>query len=144
MQEVSNTSKCLAREATCHQCKNQGHYYQSVCRSVTNLVTIRTDSVNKEPFLGIIEIISTHSKDNRWMVELLLNGKPVQFQINTGADVTTISEEMFQTLDGVNLRYKSKSLHDPVKPGPANNAWTIHQHADISTVKHVSRDFHSS
>ena len=71
----------------------QGHY-QSLCISVTNLVTIQTDTINKEPFLGTIEIISTHSKDNQWMVELLLNGKPVQFKIDTCTDVTTISEEI--------------------------------------------------
>ena len=70
-----------------------GHY-QSVCRSVTNLATIQTDIVNEEPFLGTIEIISTHSKDNQWMVELLLNRHPVQFKIDTGADVTTIPEEI--------------------------------------------------
>ena len=62
-----------------------------MCRSATNLVTIRTDTVNDEPFLGTIEIIFTHSKDNQWMVELLLNGKPFQFKIDTGADVTAIS-----------------------------------------------------
>ena len=66
-----------------------------MCRSVTNLATIRTDTVNEELFLGTVEIISTYSKDNQWMVELLLNGKPVQFKIETGTDVTTISEEIF-------------------------------------------------
>ena len=64
-----------------------------MCRSVTNLATIRTDTVNKEPFLGTAKIISTHSKDNQWMIELLLNGKPVLFTIGTGADVTAVSEE---------------------------------------------------
>ena len=49
------------------------------------------------------------------MVESLLNGKPVQFKIDTGADVTAISEEIFQKLDGVNLRETSKSLYDPAK-----------------------------
>ena len=91
---VSNTSKCLAHEATCHKCKKQGHY-QSVCRSATNLATIRTDTVDEEPFLGTIKIISTHSKDIRWMVELLLNRKPVQFKTDTGADIIKISEEIF-------------------------------------------------
>ena len=91
---VSNTSNYLACEATCRKCKNEG-LYQSVCRSVTNLATIRTDTVNKELFLGTIEIISTHSKDNQWIIELLLNGKPVQFEfkIDTSADVTAVSEE---------------------------------------------------
>ena len=94
MYQVSNTFKCLAREATCCKCKKQGHY-QSVCRSVTNLATIQTDTVNKEPFLGAIEMISTHSKDNQWMIELLLNRKLVQFKIDTGTHVTIISEEIF-------------------------------------------------
>ena len=88
----SNTSKCLAHGAICCKCKKQDHY-QSVCRLITNLATVQTDTVNEEPFLGTIEIISTHSKDNQWMIELLLNGKPDQFKIDTGADVTAISEE---------------------------------------------------
>ena len=65
----------------------------SQCRSFTNLATLRTDTVNKELFLGTIKIISTHSKDNRWMVKLLLNGKPVQFKIDTGADVTQFQKK---------------------------------------------------
>ena len=56
-----------------------------MCRSITNLATIRTDVVNEEFFLGTIKIISTYSKDNQWMVELLLNRKSVQFKIDTGA-----------------------------------------------------------
>ena len=60
------------------------------------------------------------------MLELLLNVKPVQFKIDTGADVTAISEEIFYKLDGVNLRETSKSLHGPVKQAPAKNAWTIY------------------
>ena len=59
------------------------------------MATIQTDTVKKEAFLGTIEITSTHSKDNQWLIELLLNGKLVQFKIHTGADVTAISEEIF-------------------------------------------------
>ena len=74
---VSNTSK-WACEATCRKCQKQG-YYQSVCRSVINLATTQTDTVNQKHFIGTIEIISTYSKDNHWMIELLLQGKPFQF-----------------------------------------------------------------
>ena len=78
----------------CCKCKKQGQY-QSVSTSVTTLVTTQKDTVNEEPFLGTIDIISTHSKGNQSMVELLLNGKPVQFKIDTGADINAISEEIF-------------------------------------------------
>ena len=33
-------------------------------------------------------MISTYSKNNQWMVELLLNENLVQFKIDTDADVT--------------------------------------------------------
>ena len=56
-----------------------------MCRSITNLATIRTDAINEESFLGTIKTISTYSKDNQWMVELLLSRKPVQLKIDTGA-----------------------------------------------------------
>ena len=78
------------------------------------------------------------------MIELLLNGKPVQFNIDTGAYITTISEEYSRNWMESLLRETSKSLYGPAKQAPANNAWTIHWHADISTIKHVSRDFRSS
>ena len=51
--------------------------------------------MNEELFLGTIKIISTHSKDNQWMVELLLNGKAFQLKNDTGTDVTAISGEIF-------------------------------------------------
>ena len=49
------------------------------------------------------------------MVGLLLNGKPVWFKIDTGADVTVVSEEIFKKLDGVTLRDTNKSLQDLAK-----------------------------
>ena len=66
-----------------------------------------------------------HSKDKQWIVELLLNGKPVQFKIDTNADVTAISEAICQKLDGVTLMETSKYFYSPAKQAPANNAWTI-------------------
>ena len=71
-------------KATISQCVDQSQIWQQY-----------QQTLNEEPFLGTIEIISTHSKDNKWMIELLVNGKPVQFKIDTGADVSVISEEIF-------------------------------------------------
>ena len=79
-----------------------------MCRSVTNLATLRADTVNEEPFLGTIEIISTHSKDDQWMFELLLNGKPVQFKIDTSADVSAILEEIIILETGWNQFKRNK------------------------------------
>ena len=104
-------NQCPACEAKCHKCGKQGHY-QSMCRSATTLATVQTET---EPFLGTIKEISTHRNRDQWMVDLQLNGKPVQFKIDTGADVTAVSEEIFKKLDGVSLRQTDRSLHGPAK-----------------------------
>ena len=79
------------------------------------MATIRTGTVTEEPFLGTIEEISAHENRDQWMVELQLNGQPVQFKIDTGADVTAVSEEIFSKLQGVTLRKTNRSLHGPAK-----------------------------
>ena len=56
------------------------------------------------------------------MIELLLNGKEFQVKIDTGADITAITEEYSGNWMG--LRETGKSLHGPAKQ-PTNNAWTI-------------------
>ena len=89
---------CVPIQQDSKAANKKGCHYHSVCRSVTNLATIRTDTVNKEPFLCTIGTISIHSKDNQWMIELLLNGKPVQFKFDTGADISAISEEYSRNL----------------------------------------------
>ena len=44
------------------------------------------------------------------MVELLLNGSPIQFKIDTGADVSVLPESTFKQLRGVTLQQASQSL----------------------------------
>ena len=48
-----------------------------------------------------IEEISAHTHSDQWMVKLELNGVPIKFKIDTGADVTAVSEEIFNKLHGV-------------------------------------------
>ena len=68
------------------------------------------------------------------MIELLLNGKSFQVKIDIGAASRRNCNfrRIFWKLDGVTLRETGKTLHGPAKQPPANNAWTIHWHADIS------------
>jgi len=45
-----------------------------------------------------------------WIVKLLLNGSPVQFKINTGADVSVLPESTFKQVSGITLQKASRSL----------------------------------
>ena len=78
------------------------------------------------------------------MVKLLLNGKPVQFKIETGADVTAISKEIILETRWSQFKRKNKIPPWPSQASSTNNVWIIYWHADISTLKHMSRDCRSS
>ena len=45
----------------------------------------------QEAFLGLVQD-SEHA--NPWVVTLLVNGKPLEFKIDTGADVTVIPKSV--------------------------------------------------
>ena len=69
--QVSNTSKCMACEAACCKCKKQGHH-QSVCRSVTNLATIRMDTINEESVADVTAIFLS-ATDNTTNIRAFMN-----------------------------------------------------------------------
>jgi len=54
-----------------------------------------------DQFLGTLDVGT--SVTNTWEVTLLLNGLPVLFKINTGADVSAISQMTFKQLQGASL-----------------------------------------
>ena len=73
------------------KCKKQGHYI-SQCVNESQIWQ------QYEHIKSMRNPIPRHNRDNdlhtaRITNGLLLNGKPVQFKIDTGADITAISEE---------------------------------------------------
>ena len=64
-----------------------------------------------EVFLGDVE--GPPKKDNPWAVTLCLEGKPVTLTIDTGAEVTVISEEMWRAIDCPPLTQVMRSLTGP-------------------------------
>ena len=104
--------ECPASEATCPKCKKIGHY-------ATQCQTKNVRSIEEEDseisslddyFLGSIE---SDEKQRKWSVELMLGYTPVKFKIDTGADVTVISEEIYQRSGLEKLRKATKKLFGP-------------------------------
>ena len=60
------------------------------------------DIQQEEAFLGTVE--HSTGSTGKWEETLLVNGTPLEFKIDTGADVSVISESMFKRLQGVNLQ----------------------------------------
>jgi len=96
-----------AREAICHKCSKKGAF-QSLCRSK------KLDHLEAEPndqFFGTLEDQSTTTSP--WEVTLTVNGVPILFKIDTGADVSAISEKIFEQLPDVTLTSTDSHLSGP-------------------------------
>ena len=108
--------QCPAKEAICHQCGRKGHY-QSMCRTLPKQVCTVTSEVSNDPFLGVV---TTPNSCNLCNVTVLLNGNAVEFKLDTGADVSVISEEIFKTLEISSLHTTDTNL-----TGAGSSAWQV-------------------
>ena len=80
-------SNCPARNATCNKCGK----LEAVCRSSTRVKEVFSD--NSEALDAVyIRDLANHraGRYDSWLVTLQLNGQPVTFKLDTGADVTVI------------------------------------------------------
>ena len=62
-------------------------------------------------FLGALS--ATNGTCNAWMVTLKMSGRMVQFKLDTGAEVSAISDTTFRSFKGHRLIQPSKSLYGP-------------------------------
>ena len=99
---------CPAREANCRKCGKRGHY-QVVCRSTAKVSAIQ-EMIVPDAFLGAV---ATDNYDERWTIILQLNNKPVKFCIDTGADVSLISEQVWKKIGKPPLKPSDRNLKCP-------------------------------
>ena len=92
------TEVCPTRGKQCRNCNKTGHF-AAVCR------TKNTSEVRKNPedpsgdekfFLGAVS--SSGEYEEPWIIGLRINNKLIDFKIDTGTDITIITEEMFGSL----------------------------------------------
>ena len=105
--------QCPACEATCRKCGKKGHY-QVVCRSGKPISLITTNQ--GDAFIAAIhgQVPTVDAGDNPWVVTISINESPVEFKIDTGADVSVISESTYKALNReMSLMPASKSLTGP-------------------------------
>ena len=86
-----------------------------MCRSnrQADVAGVQESTEAEVPFLGAIG----SERRNPWEVTISLNKKPVKFQIDSGAEVTVVSDSMLRKLTGVNLKPTQRTLKGPTQ-GP--------------------------
>ena len=100
--------KCPAREAVCHRCKKKGHY-NSQCHTKMGANQHSVETSIDTAFLDVM----TGTKQSSWTANISLNSHPIQFKLDTGAEVTAISDKVFSSLCNAKLQKASKVLLGP-------------------------------
>ena len=86
---------CPARDATCHRCQRKGHY-SSQCRSRT--VAEVESSTEEESCMDTAYIDTLSQAAESWKVKLRVSGRVIEFKVDTGAEVTAVSDTAFGTM----------------------------------------------
>ena len=105
---------CPAKDATCHKCNRKGHY-QKTCWSASKVGEVYKESKfdgTGNAFLGAVRGVREDRQDP-WAVKVQLNGSPVIFHIDTGAEVTVISEQLHRKLNNASLSPATRTLKGP-------------------------------
>ena len=118
---------CPAKDSKCYRCGKTGHF-KNKCRSSVNDIRAKED---KEQFLGVIGQNSS-TREGPWMIELKMNKQPITFKIDTGADVTVISDKLHKKIRDGPLKPATRPLI-----GPSQNPLTVLGHF---VTKHESKD----
>ena len=80
--------KCPARDKSCNKCKKKGHF-AIVCRGHdVRLSKVHEVGGEEIPFLGEI-----HGQGDCWSAEIIVNGFPTTFKLDTGAAVSVLSDQ---------------------------------------------------
>ncbi len=85
-----------------------------MCRSAQSIRLIAADQ--EEEFIASIDeqVPTVDAGDNPWVVTISINGSPVKFKIDTGADVSVISDTTYKALaKKTPLKPAKKSLTGP-------------------------------
>ena len=92
---------CPAKDAACRECGKRGHY-KVMCRSKKKVGEVYHETASndyecdeyEDVFFGSVNA----ENDNPWLVSLQLEGKLVEFHIDTGAEVSVIPEPLYEKI----------------------------------------------
>ena len=110
---------CPARGKACNYCHARGHF-KSMCRKRSAAdnkyggARASANEVTDEAEGFFIGAVDCADSNEAWTVPLAINGKTVDFKIDTGADVSIISKSVYQSLpDCPELRPSQTKLMSP-------------------------------
>ena len=109
--ESHSSRVCPAREADCGKLD----HFSVQCRSKNTVLRILVvEDTDAAVDTGFLDTLTEESSGPAvWTVAVGLDEQTVHFKVDTGAEVTAISDFSFRQLNGFHLRHASKVLYGP-------------------------------
>ena len=107
---IHGRQQCPAKDAECHRCHKKGHF-STQCRTKDVRNVDAEDSQLDTAYLDSL----TEDQCSTWSVLVTVGRRILTFKVDTGAEVTAISERVFQEFEGVVLEKPTKKLYGPSK-----------------------------
>ena len=100
---------CPAKDATCRKCKKKGHF-SVVCHTKPVQNVSETNQSLDSFFLNTVD----GAQDSKsWTTQVSMNQVNLHFKLDTGAEVTAISEKAFKALGSPQVQQPTKKLCGP-------------------------------
>ena len=95
-------------KATCHNCNRKGHF-TTQCLSKTDAEVESTPSADQAYLFPLA--VDHGGDENVWSTTVQIGGTDVSFKLETGAEVTAISEEAYRNLGSPEMESPLKILY---------------------------------
>ena len=106
--------KCPAKGVVCNNCGKRGHFgkhcFSKKKAKSAGELSLDTSSLDTA-FLGNLSM----ANESSWSADVEIKREAIHFKLDTGAEVTAISEKSFQSLSQVSLKKATKVVYGPAR-----------------------------
>ena len=95
-----SSGKCPAKDAKCRKCNKTGHFQKCCKETYSKAKTNATVTAYKSDdcFMGAVKERNKVDRDAPWYAALSVMNSKIKFKIDTGADVSIISEKQYEQM----------------------------------------------
>ena len=105
--------QCPAKDAVCFNCKKKGHFSgQCLSKSSREATKVSEITVADDASVAYLSTLLAR-EETSWLTTVTVNSELMKFKVDTGAEVTALTEEALSQLGGIQLKSPSKVLCGP-------------------------------